>query len=987
MAVDHSKNRHTQLHPCVTLDLASDEVCSYVTGLLKSPGALIYVHVSPPDGTTRRSQRKLQPSGIRKHCGPQTLALRSHQFPHGLPTLTGADFLKVERANKLYQNLATILQVAIAQGALVSIEASPNSFMWGTSWFRDLIVQHNLRAIDFQQCMWGGKRDRWSRLYVNNDRFAVLAQTCDRSHTHAPWSARLNNVEEEMEYAQPFCDQVANIVFTVALQRGAQQCQPTSKRPKPRLPATRAAEAGWQPRGNKLPQILSEYSDVMQIPWPLPPPAHLPRAPTADELQRLNISGPCKLLSFRGANPDQEQFGNMVEVGFFRTPEQFTEKALALEHPFDSDASVPDDVKRAIFKLLTSGPAAVQLERDSLFQHYESLRDSLAHEEKLIHAGLPPDREKILKKKSFKLFEAMCADAGIEDTGLDLLVAGVPLIGKGPTCSLFEAEDNCAALTSEQLMKSSKWSRPRVLGKSRSGAPGAVRDEVWRLATEEVQRGWLIGPRTEGELSLELGSMFIVSRRFGITQGDKTRPIDDMSDSLVNSAFAASYRLDLPGIDGVAVMARTLLEATTDHGRVQLRLSTGRLLEGNLHSSLSIKEARTLVGRTLDLEAAYKQLVAAPQSMWAGVLAIEDDGGNTRLFGASASVFGFNKLARVLCVLGTRLFGLVWSNYVDDFPQLDIAKSGEGSQATAERFLTLLGWDFSCKPSKRQPYSAEFDVLGATFDFRRSADLLFLVRNKAGRVVQISESVRKILAEQRLTTSDASTLRGRLQFAETHTFGRVLAANLKAVAARASGQLPEVHITFELLRDLEWILTFMESARPRELRARMHSRKLVIFTDAALEGNDDHGSVGMVAYAMEDDKVISKFFFSDVVPSELLRAIQSRTKKVISSLELVAAVGAVLVLGPLFVGFRVFCFVDNEATRASMISLSSPVPFHNAVLKVFSREVLTQSLFIWIARVPSASNPAGQPSRLCLEGVDSSFTRMDVPWQVFAGAV
>lgn len=35
----------------------------------------------------------------------------------------------------------------------------------------------------------------------------------------------------------------------------------------------------------------------------------------------------------------------------------------------------------------------------------------------------------------------------------------------------------------------------------------------------------------------------------------KTRPIDDMSISLVNSSFSPSYRLELAGVDVVAVLA------------------------------------------------------------------------------------------------------------------------------------------------------------------------------------------------------------------------------------------------------------------------------------------------------------------------------------------------------------------------------------------------------------------------------------------------
>lgn len=55
------------------------------------------------------------------------------------------------------------------------------------------------------------------------------------------------------------------------------------------------------------------------------------------------------------------------------------------------------------------------------------------------------------------------------------------------------------------------------------------------------------------------------------------------------------------------------------------------------------------------------------------------------------------------------------------------------------------------------------------------------------------------------------------------------------------------------------------------------------------------------------------------MPTTTPEALQSRANKIISTLELLAAVFGVCLLGPLFCGFRFFVFVDNEAARASLI--------------------------------------------------------------------
>ena len=81
-----------------------------------------------------------------------------------------------------------------------------------------------------------------------------------------------------------------------------------------------------------------------------------------------------------------------------------------------------------------------------------------------------------------------------------------------------------------------------------------------------------------------------------------------MSDSMVNACFGATESIDLGGIDELAVLCRTILQMITDDRRVTIKLSTGKVLRGMLNPTLSLDQARDLVGRTLDLESAYKHL-------------------------------------------------------------------------------------------------------------------------------------------------------------------------------------------------------------------------------------------------------------------------------------------------------------------------------------------------------------------------------------------
>ena len=95
----------------------------------------------------------------------------------------------------------------------------------------------------------------------------------------------------------------------------------------------------------------------------------------------------------------------------------------------------------------------------------------------------------------------------------------------------------------------------------------------------------------------------------------------------------------------------------------------------------------------------------------------------------------------------------------------------------------------------------------------------------------------------------------------------------------------------------------MGSNAPRVLKADMNNVKLVVFTDASLEEGDSLGRIGLVAYLVIGGEISSKFFFSDIVPRDIMRAWQTRTHKIISTLELWAAVA-----GGLFAWFTFSCF-------------------------------------------------------------------------------
>ncbi len=58
------------------------------------------------------------------------------------------------------------------------MENPKNSYFW-TNWVKFL--------ADFQFCVMGGSRDKWTRILANFKDISAMNVKCDMSHEHSPW--------------------------------------------------------------------------------------------------------------------------------------------------------------------------------------------------------------------------------------------------------------------------------------------------------------------------------------------------------------------------------------------------------------------------------------------------------------------------------------------------------------------------------------------------------------------------------------------------------------------------------------------------------------------------------------------------------------------------------------------------------------------------------------------------------------------------------
>lgn len=139
----------------------------------------------------------------------------------------------------------------------------------------------------------------------------------------------------------------------------------------------------------------------------------------------------------------------------------------------------------------------------------------------------------------------------------------------------------------------------------------------------------------------------------------------------------------------------------------------------------------------------------------------------------------------------------------------------------------------------------------------------------------------------------------------------------------------------------------------------------------------------MVVFQLKKQEIVKKLFFSERVPSHVLEKLQVHTPKVIAALELLAAIQSLIVCEEFLKESRTFIYVDNEAARANLIAMFSPILVQANLLKEMFRFCSRCSTFVWTARVPSLGNPADAPSRFQTQQlVSRGFTQLQPPWNL-----
>ena len=481
-----------------------------------------------------------------------------------------------------------------------------------------------------------------------------------------------------------------------------------------------------------------------------------------------------------------------------------------------------------------------------------------------------------------------------------------------------------------------------IIQSTRGSEDPAVDLGVYQSTLDEMQRGWLHGPYMEHEL----GNDCTVTRRFGVRQGAKVRPIDNYTESLVNQTTSSGEAISL---HSTVVIAATL----------SLWMSVMNKQDVN-------KPKLDLVGKSYDLHKAYKHLCISDEGLKDAYICVFNPGKKqTELFGqyvlpfgACASVHGFCRTSFGLWIIGVRILKLLWTVYFDDFVVFEERTLSKHCEFVVSTYFKMLGWATSI--DKENDFADNLKVLGITIDLSEVKLLKVRFANTDERRFEVCHDIRAILKSGQLGRSEGQRIRGRLLFAESQIHGRRSIRQMRSLSNHIHRCSSSV-LDSETKYALEFLCDKLEVGAARYI-SPLAAEVMHLYCDASYEPNSDSpAGLGCVLVNPDNDVrcYISEFIGWDLVSSWNFAG----SKHPIYELELVAVLIGLRMFASYLQYKAVVVFTDNEGALCSLISCKSENVFGQKLVEQICNVEESTHAFFWYERVNTASNIADIPSR------------------------
>eukprot|EP00435_Cladocopium_sp_Y103_P067691 s116_g30.t1 len=933
--------------------------------------SLVHAHCAPSCGTASRARgRKVK--GVPLHKQPQPL--RSDQQPDGLDNLTAAERQRVHAANLSYKATVDIVLMLVEWGVSVSIENPANSLFWKTSWVLELlskVPQGHDTILD--NCMHGGARDKASRFWSFNplepavNMLQSLGLRCDGSHTHKSWRPTVVNgrisypTKEEAAYPEVLCERLASIFLHWAKVRGLAAPTTLIEQLDEHSDAGKRQLFTHQPRSQALKPAISEFGFFIHAALPVcegnvqAVTATMPKG--TRPVSRFLHGGFSReaFLAQHGADSYIHvslqsgcDFEELV-LGVPRDPLQFLKAAVDLGHPRGHLVRIHANLEHAVKANMEWPDHRVCAHRAKVFKGWLQKACELKEQEASLHDSMPPHLRKILGKKKLLLWKHILFSLDYKDAKIiDEVISGFQLTGWANESGVFDRRVRSAGLTVDQLSGMALGLNAAVVGSLKSAPWTELDQKALDETRAEVEKGWLAE-----SAKVDMKNHF-VAKRFAISQKGKLRLIDDFSVCGVNSTVGLPEKLRVESVDQVVALVLSMMQRPDSHSRWPL------------------------VGRTFDLKSAYKQFGVSVAEMERLKIACKS-GPNTVSFfdvlalpfGATASVVAFLRIAASLAYIGTCGLLICWSSFFDDYTSVSPLSLAENTRFYIESLLRLLGVEFAAEGEKAPEFSEVFKTLGLQFDLRKVKHGNFELGHTESRRKELLEVLGSLLADDApaVRVKDLEKLHGRLVWFNTFIFGRTLKAAVSVVSKFARVDGPSVAVEGELRNALVVLQAELAKDEPVRVTPAV-TDSWIIFTDGAYEPDGEiKASVGGLLVA--PNGLVVECFGMELPPT-LLAEFLENSKHPIYELEIFPTLIALKLWGERLKGAQVVFYLDNDAARSALVRADGSTVLSQCLLRQFVGMEKDLAILPWFSRVPSASNPADDASRLVF----------NVPWLI-----
>ncbi|CAE7430070.1 Xab2 [Symbiodinium pilosum] len=207
-------------------------------------------------------------------------------------------------------------------------------------------------------------------------------------------------------------------------------------------------------------------------------------------------------------------------------------------------------------------------------------------------------------------------------------------------------------------------------------------------------------------------------------------------------------------------------------------------------------------------------------------------------FGASASVFSFNKIALALLHIMIHKFLAIGIDFYDDFTLFEFQPAASLLDKVLMRLLSILGWLFATEGKKFVPFSPSVISLGVSLGLKDIWTRVVAVGNKPGRLEKIAEMLKAVIASDHASKSQLASLHGLVNFAGGYTLGYQLKPTARMLAlalSRASpGTTADLRSSCEVaLTSIALVEAYAVAIMLFALRGMLTGRSILAFIDNA----------------------------------------------------------------------------------------------------------------------------------------------------------